>query len=54
VSVATVAELVNAGLNPLIAWLLNREKGCQPLWGLVEVEPNVDVVGLGRVGASAS
>src|SRR5262245_59565999 len=30
---ATVAGLVNAVLNPLIEWLLNREEGFQPLWG---------------------
>ncbi|MGZ5394983.1 MAG: hypothetical protein ACXWZI_02440 [Mycobacterium sp.] len=27
------AALVNAALNPLIEWGLNRSKGFQPLWG---------------------
>ena len=30
---ATVAGLVNAGLNPLIEWLSHRQKGFQSLWG---------------------
>ena len=43
---ATVAGLVNAGLNPLLEWLLNREKGFQPLWGSAGAVVNLVVTSM--------
>jgi hypothetical protein len=43
---ATVAGLVNAGLNPLFEWLLNRDKGYQPLWGSAGAVVNLVVTSI--------
>lgn len=43
---ATLAGLVNAGLNPLFEWLLNRDKGYQPLWGSAGAVVNLVVTSI--------
>ena len=48
---AVGAALVNAALNPLIEWGLNRSKGFQPFWGSGGVVVNI-VLTLDHLGRS--